>query len=60
MIIYRTWYHSRGLGLYFEDFDSHLEALSFVHGLLLLGGGSPVDIRDGRSGELIDDLSLAA
>ena len=59
MIIYRAWYHGAG-SLRFEDFDSHLEALSFVHGLLLLGGGSPVDIRDGQSGELIDDLSLAA
>jgi hypothetical protein len=59
MTIYRTWYHSTGQ-LRFEDFDSLLEALSFVHGLLLLGGGSPVDIRDGQSGELLDDLSCAA
>jgi hypothetical protein len=57
MIIYRTWYYYQGLR--FEDFDTHLEALSFAHGLLLLGGGNPVDIRDGRTGELIDDLSLA-
>jgi hypothetical protein len=59
MTIYRTWFHGAGQ-LRFEDFDSHLEALSFVHGLLLLGGGSPVDIRDAGSGELIDDLSCAA
>jgi hypothetical protein len=60
MIIYRTWYHSRGIGLHFEDFDSRLEALCYAKGLLMLGTGQPVDIRDAQTGALIDDLSLCA